>query len=92
MKAENVRIILVNSFIVVANNAYDYFCTNSLKNTPLTCMYCLPCLQMHSDQLPFKCDHCQRLFQQKRHRDRHARLHASQRKLKCTQCDATFNK
>lgn len=34
--------------------------------------------QIHSDQMPFRCDYCHRLFKHKRSRDRHVKLHTGQ--------------
>ncbi|CAL1284106.1 unnamed protein product [Larinioides sclopetarius] len=47
---------------------------------------------IHSDQMPFRCDYCQRLFKHKRSRDRHVKLHTGDRKYRCTQCESAFSR
>ncbi|KAL8559761.1 hypothetical protein ACOMHN_002294 [Nucella lapillus] len=55
---------------------------------PYGCQFC----EKAFPQTSFLVVHERRLFREKRHRDRHLKLHASDRKLKCSQCDAAFDK
>lgn len=48
--------------------------------------------QTHSDQMPFRCEFCSRLFKHKRSRDRHIKLHTGDKKYRCTQCEAAFSR
>ncbi|PNF19514.1 Zinc finger protein 423 [Cryptotermes secundus] len=46
----------------------------------------------HSDQMPFRCEFCSRLFKHKRSRDRHIKLHTGDKKYRCTHCEAAFSR
>ena len=46
--------------------------------------------QVHGDELPYKCPHCDRVFKHKRSRDRHVKLHTGDRKFRCPSCMAAF--
>ncbi|XP_076322456.1 uncharacterized protein LOC143231724 isoform X2 [Tachypleus tridentatus] len=48
--------------------------------------------QAHSDQMPFKCDYCQRLFKHKRSRDRHIKLHTGDKRYRCQHCESAFSR
>lgn len=48
--------------------------------------------QIHSDQMPFNCDYCQRLFKHKRSRDRHVKLHTGDKRYRCTHCESAFSR
>lgn len=48
--------------------------------------------QIHSDQMPFNCDYCQRLFKHKRSRDRHVKLHTGDRRYRCSHCESAFSR
>lgn len=50
------------------------------------------CLQTHSDQMPFRCEFCSRLFKHKRSRDRHVKLHTGDRKYRCAHCESAFSR
>jgi len=54
--------------------------------------YCPYFVQSHSDQMPFKCDFCQRLFKHKRSRDRHVKLHTGDKKYRCPHCESAFSR
>ncbi|KAG8224669.1 hypothetical protein J437_LFUL005111 [Ladona fulva] len=60
------------------------FLTNFLSISSLS--------QTHSDQMPFRCEFCSRLFKHKRSRDRHIKLHTGDRKYRCTQCESAFSR
>lgn len=62
------------------------------KHVSLTFMFFSFSFQIHSDQMPFRCDYCQRLFKHKRSRDRHVKLHTGDRKYRCTQCESAFSR
>lgn len=49
-------------------------------------------LQTHSDQMPFRCEFCSRLFKHKRSRDRHVKLHTGDRKYRCAHCESAFSR
>jgi len=48
--------------------------------------------QSHSEEMPFQCDFCQRLFKHKRSRDRHVKLHTGDRKYRCVHCESAFSR
>ena len=48
--------------------------------------------QAHSDEMPFRCDYCFRLFKHKRSRDRHVKLHTGDKKYRCEHCEAAFSR
>ena len=48
--------------------------------------------QAHSDEMPFRCDFCLRLFKHKRSRDRHVKLHTGDKKYRCQHCEAAFSR
>ncbi|CAG2105174.1 unnamed protein product [Medioppia subpectinata] len=47
---------------------------------------------IHSDQMPFRCDYCQRLFKHKRSRDRHVKLHTGDKRYRCCHCESAFSR
>jgi len=69
---------------------------SGLSFPPPYFMYCSHCsccfLQTHSDQMPFRCEFCSRLFKHKRSRDRHIKLHTGDKKYRCTHCEAAFSR
>jgi hypothetical protein len=74
--------------------SYD---TAGIACFPTSCLvYCCQCisclLQTHSDQMPFRCEFCSRLFKHKRSRDRHIKLHTGDKKYRCTHCEAAFSR
>ncbi len=58
----------------------------------LTLFYSFSMTQSHSDQMPFKCEFCQRLFKHKRSRDRHVKLHTGDKKYRCNHCESAFSR
>ncbi|CAG2163296.1 unnamed protein product [Oppiella nova] len=51
-----------------------------------------PQYSIHSDQMPFRCDYCQRLFKHKRSRDRHVKLHTGDKRYRCCHCESAFSR
>lgn len=70
--------------------------TDSSSNLPLTMFETRHRFthetQIHSDQMPFRCDFCQRLFKHKRSRDRHVKLHTGDKRYRCLHCEAAFSR